>query len=158
MTRVLAQAAAPADTSGGDAAYAVLAQSYYALNFKLDPIDATQVGVHDYDDQIGDFSATSVASQIATDREHLAKLDAIDPSTLSPSIALDTLLRNSLLDDPLLNDTLARWRHNADDYTQSASAAAAKRMQFAIARERPIPPMLQVAAVAAAPAIHPRIR
>jgi uncharacterized protein (DUF885 family) len=67
-----------------------------------------------------------------------------------------TLLEYSLRDDLLLNDTLAQWRHNPDDYTQAASGAVftvmgrdyaplAKRMAFAIARERLIPPMLKEA-------------
>ena len=152
-------AAAPQSTSANadDAAYATLARNYYAENFRLSPISATQVGVHDYDDQIGDFSAAGVAKQLATDRDYLAKLDSIDPSRLSASVALDrTLLEYSLRDDLLLNGTLAQWRHNPDDYTQAASAAVfvvmardyaplAKRMAFAIARERLIPPMLKEA-------------
>ena len=150
-------AAAPQSTpeNGGDAAYVTLAQNYYSESFRLDPIDATQVGVHDYDDRLGDYSAAGIAKQLAADREYLAKLDAIDPSQLSASVALDrTLLENTLRDDLLLNDTLAQWRHNPDDYTQLASAAVfvimakdyaplAKRMAFAIARERLIPHMLK---------------
>lgn len=157
LALALLAAAPPATPASGDDAYVALAQRYYDESFRLSPIDATQVGVHAYDDQIGDFSAAGIARQLAGDREYLAKLDAIDPSTLSPSVALDrTLLENSLHDDLLLNDTLAQWRHNPDDYTQSASAAVftvmardyaplAKRLGFAIARERLIPPMLKQA-------------
>ena len=147
--------AAPAATpNDADAAYVALAHSYYYGNFAVDPIDATQLGVHDYDDQIGDFSAAGIAKQLATDHEYLAKLNAIDPSRLSASVALDrTLLKNTLLDDLLLNETLAQWRHNPDGYAQAASSAIfgvmskdyaplAKRMGFAIAREQLIPQML----------------
>ncbi|MGA9417867.1 MAG: DUF885 family protein, partial [Candidatus Cybelea sp.] len=92
--------AAPAATpNDADAAYVALAHSYYYGNFAVDPIDATQLGVHDYDDQIGDFSAAGIAKQLATDHEYLAKLNPIDPSRLSASVALDrTLLKNTLLD------------------------------------------------------------
>lgn len=148
--------AAPAATpNDADAAYVALAHSYYYGNFAVDPIDATQLGVHDYDDQIGDFSAAGIAKQLATDHEYLAKLNAIDPSRLSASVALDrTLLKNTLLDDLLLNETLAQWRHNPDGYAQAASSAIfgvmskdyaplAKRMGFAIAREQLIPQMLR---------------
>ena len=149
-------AASPAP-SNGDAAYVALAQSYYTENFALSPIYATELGVHDYDSQIGDFSAQGIAKGLDLDRTYLAKLDAIDPATLSPSVALDrTLLEYSLHDDLLLNDTLAQWRHNPDDYAQAASGAVftvmskdyaplAQRMQYAIDRERLIPPMLQQA-------------
>ncbi len=152
---LLAASPAPAEPSGGDAAYVALAKSYYAEAFRLSPISATEVGIHDYDDQIGDFSAAGVAQQLAVDHDYLAKLDAIDPSSLSASVALDrTLLENSLRDDLLLNDTLAQWKHNPDDYTESASGAVftvmskdyaplATRMGYAIAREKLIPGLLQ---------------
>lgn len=147
----------PGGVSDADAQYVALAHSYYYGNFRTSPIDATFVGVHDYDSQIGDFSAAAVATQLATDRDYLAKLAAIDRSALSPSVALDaTLLENTLRDDLLLNGTLEQWRHNPDDYTQSASAAVfavmskdyaplATRMGYAIDRERLIPNMLQEA-------------
>ena len=149
-------AASPAP-SNGDAAYAALAQHYYTESFAMSPIFATELGVHDYDSQIGDFSAQGIAKELDVDRAYLAKLEAIDPVTLSPSVALDrTLLEYSLRDDLLLNDTLAEWRHNPDDYAQAASGAVftvmskdyaplAQRMQYAIDRERLIPTMLQQA-------------
>jgi uncharacterized protein (DUF885 family) len=147
--------AAPVSPANADASYVALAQSYYAENFRLEPIGATQVGVHDYDDQIGDFSAAGVAKQIAMDHEYLTKLDTISPSSLSAGVALDrTLLEYALRDDLLLNETLEQWKHNPDNYTQAASGAVftvmsrdyaplAKRMTYAIARERLIPEMLK---------------
>jgi uncharacterized protein (DUF885 family) len=149
--------AAPATQSAGsaDAQYESLAKAYYEGSFRLSPIDATAVGVHDYDDQIGDFSAPGIAAQLANDRTYLGKLATIDLATLSPSVALDaTLLEYTLRDDLLLNETLAQWRHNPDVYTQSASAAVftvmskdyaplEKRLGFAVARERLIPAMLE---------------
>ena len=134
--------------------YTTLAQAYYAENFRLNPIGATQVGVHDYDDKIGDFSATGIAAELKLDHTYLDQLATIDRSSLSPSVALDaTLLEYALRDDLLLNETLEQWRHNPDTYTQAASAAIFtvmskdyapldKRMAFAIARERLIPAML----------------
>ncbi len=150
-------AASPEPQAGAsaDAAYASLAQEYYTETFRLSPIEATQVGVHDYDDKVGDFSAAAVAKQLDVDRSYLRRLGAIDKAALTPNGALDyTLLENSLRDDLLLNDTLQEWRHNPDDYTQSASAAIfgvmskdyaplSKRLAFAIARERLIPNLLR---------------
>ncbi len=141
----------------GDAAYAALAQAYYNELFRVNPIYATNVGVHDYDDQLGDFSAAGIARQIATDRDYLAKLDAIVPASLSPGVALDrTLLENRLHDRILLADTLAQWRHSPDYYTRAASGAVfavmskdyaplTTRVGYAIAREQLIPAMLEQA-------------
>ncbi|MGB6951941.1 MAG: DUF885 domain-containing protein [Candidatus Cybelea sp.] len=149
--------AAPAAQSAGsaDAQYESLAKAYYDESFRLSPIEATAVGVHDYDDQIGDFSADGVGTQLKSDRTYLEKLATIDRANLSSAVALDaTLLENMLRDDLLLNDALAQWRHNPDVYTQSASAAVftvmskdyaplEKRLGFAVARERLIPAMLK---------------
>ncbi len=152
---LLAVTPAPGPSAGADATYVALAQSYYAENFRLEPIGATEVGVHDYDDQVGDFSAAGVAKELAVDHEYLAKLEAIAPTSLSAGVSLDrTLLEYALRDDLLLNETLAQWKHNPDNYTQAASGAVftvmskdyaplAKRMTYAIARERLIPQMLQ---------------
>ena len=151
--------AAPVAQNAGDAdaQYASLAQTYYNESFRLNPIEATQVGVHDYDDQIGDFSADGIAKEIATDHDFLKRLGAIDRTHLSASVALDaTLLEYSLRDDLLLNEELAQWRHDPDIYTQAASGAIfsvmskdyaplSKRLQYAIARERLIPGMLRQA-------------
>jgi uncharacterized protein (DUF885 family) len=151
---LLAVSAPPTPPADADAAYAALAQNYYSESFRLNPTEATQVGVHDYDDQLGDFSAAGVAKQLAADHAYLTKLDAMDSSKLSPSVALDrTLLEYTLKDDILLNETLGEWQHNPDDYAQDASGAVfsvmsrdyaplARRMAFAIARERLIPAML----------------
>ncbi len=144
----------PAASGGGDSQYEALAQTYYAAEFRLNPIEATQVGVHEYDDQIGDFSPSGVAAQLTLDHTYLDRLAVLDRSSLSPSVALDaTLLQYALRDDLLLNETLQQWRHNPDNFTQAASGAIftvmskdyaplQKRMAFAIARERLIPAML----------------
>jgi uncharacterized protein (DUF885 family) len=144
----------PDAAASADAQYVALAHSYYYENFRLNPIEATFVGVHDYDGRLGDYSAAGVAAQIASDRDYLSQLGGIDRSALSPSVALDaTLLEYSLRDDLLNYDTLAQWRHDPDLYTQIASGAvfavmskdyapAATRMGYAIARERLIPAML----------------
>jgi uncharacterized protein (DUF885 family) len=145
---------APGGPSGADAQYVALAHEYFYDNFRMNPIDATAVGVHDYDSQIGDLSAPGIEAGLKSDHDYLAKLAGIDRSALSPSVALDaTLLENALRDDLLLNETLSEWRHDPDDYTQTASAAVftvmskdyaplATRMGYAIDRERLIPDML----------------
>lgn len=151
---LLGASPSPGVSGNADSQYTSLAQSYYAENFRLNPIDATQVGVHDYDDQIGDFSATGIAAALKVDHTYLDRLATIDRASLSRSVALDaTLLEYALRDDLLLNETLEQWRHNPDIFTQAASGAIFtvmskdyapldKRMAFAIARERLIPAML----------------
>ena len=143
-------AAAPAQATAGaaDAQYVALAKAYYDAAFKLNPLEATGVGVHTYDAELGDFSAAGVAAQDALDNDTWTKLQAIDRTQLSPGVALDaTLLGNTIQDDLLNNDTLATWKHNPDLYVQVASGAVFSvmskayaplpvRLGYAIARER----------------------
>ena len=135
----------------GDAAFKTIESAYWAQNFKANPIAATGAGVHDYDAELGSFSASDYATQLATDRAYLAKLGALDRATLSPEVALDaTILGNSLHDDLVINGELEIWRHNPDLYVNLASggvyavverayAPVATRARFAIARASAIP-------------------
>jgi uncharacterized protein (DUF885 family) len=142
---------------GADSQCEALANSYFMTVLKMNPLYATYVGLHDYDAQLGDFSAAGVASQVALDKDAWAKLQAIDRKALSPSVALDaTLMGNQIQDDLLTNQTLQQWRHNPDNYTQAASGAVfavmsknyappATRFGYVISRERQIPAMLATA-------------
>ncbi|MBV8726460.1 MAG: DUF885 domain-containing protein [Candidatus Eremiobacteraeota bacterium] len=149
-------AASPAPLSA-DQQYEAIARAYFADNFRTQPINATFVGVHTYDAQLGDFSAAAVARQLATDHAYLAKLSALDTSQLSPEVALDArLFSDNLKDDLLLTGQLAQWRHNPDNYVGLASGAIfgllsrdyaplETRMRYAISRELQIPRMLRQA-------------
>jgi uncharacterized protein (DUF885 family) len=149
----LAQCSAP----NGDDRYVTLAKQYFADGFRNNPTLATDAGLHDYDAQLGDYSAAHFSRELASDNDYLTKLAAIDGSALSPEVALDAkLLEYQLHDDLLLTGTLAQWRHNPDLYTGLASDAIFKlisrnyapietRARFAIAREEQIPAMLRQA-------------
>ena len=138
-----------------DAQYTSLARAYFDRSFRDNPVGATFVGLHQYDAQLGDFSASAVKHQLALDQVYLQRLGAIDQSKLSPEVAIDAkMLQNSLADDLLLNGTLEQWRHNPDSYTQAATgsvfgiisrdyAPLPARMKNVIAREKLIPAMLE---------------
>ena len=137
-----------------DAAYTALAQQYYTQWLQLNPVSAAQLGLHDYDAQLGDYSGKAVQAQLAHDQAFLDRLATIDRSKLSPEVKIDaTLLEYTLRDDLLQNGTLGQWKHDPDIYTQTASGAVfgtmsrdyaplAKRLSFAVSRERAIPAML----------------
>jgi uncharacterized protein (DUF885 family) len=134
-----------------DAAYARLAQAYFAESFRANPVNATQAGIHAYDAHLGSYGSADYAAQIARDHRYLARLAELNPTTLSPRIALDhRMLENSLRDDLLLNESMQMWRHQPDGYVQTASSAVfllvsrkfappVVRLNEAIAREEQIP-------------------
>jgi uncharacterized protein (DUF885 family) len=142
----------PISRAGGssDAQYEAIAKAYFYNGFAESPATATSAGVHTYDGKLDDISATAVADQVAQDHATLAKLQSIDPSTLSPDVALDReMLMNRIKDDLLLTETLQQWKHNPDVYTSTASGAVyglierdfaplPTRMRAAIAREQQI--------------------
>jgi uncharacterized protein (DUF885 family) len=139
--------------SGDDSLYSKIAARYFADSFAANPPFATQTGVHTYDSRLGSYSAADFAAQIARDKRYLAKLDALDATTLSADAALDrAMLVNSLRDDLLINDGMKAWQHKPDTYVQIASgavfalisrnfAAPVVRMRSVIARENSIPAM-----------------
>ncbi len=134
-----------------DRAYESLAQQFFEAGFAESPSSATAVGVHAYDAQLDDMSASAIAAHLQRERGTLRRLETIDPQRLSRQVALDrTLLINTIDDDILLTGTLAQWKHNPDLYTGTASGALYSlierkfaplptRMRDAIARERAIP-------------------
>ncbi len=143
--------ASAASSAGADAAYAALAKEYFGDLFRAGPVGATAFGVHIYDTQLGSYAAADYAAQLARDHRYLDRLAALDSAALSPRIALDrTMLENALRDDLLLNETMQQWRHQPDNYVQTASggvflmvsrnfAPPAVRLRDTIAREEQIP-------------------
>jgi len=144
---------ASAANDGGDAAYVRIAHQFFYEGFKESPSGATSTGVHTYDAQLDDESAAAFAAHFAREHGVRDSLEAIDPATLSPDVALDrTILLNSIDDDLLVNEKLANWRHNPDSYVGTASnalyalisrdfAPPEVRLRDAIARERKLPLM-----------------
>ncbi len=143
-----------AQITNGDATYSSLAQSYFNDLFRANPSQATDSGIHEYDRQLEDFGPAHFAAQIATDNAYLAKLNAIDPQSLSSEVQIDRqMLIYALKDDLLATQTQSKWQHNPDLYTQVASdsiyqvmardyAPLTIRIQNATAREQQIPRLL----------------
>jgi Bacterial protein of unknown function (DUF885) len=146
-----------AQPTTADASYEALAAAYFNELFHENPSTASDAGIHDYDSALDDLSPAHFVSELTTDKALLAKLDAINPKNLSPEIQIDRQMLIYALKDDLLNaGTRADWRHNPDMYTGTASGAIfgivmrnyaplAKRMHYAIARERQIPRLLSQA-------------
>src|SRR3954471_17173769 len=84
----------PPATSGpasgaGDAAFASLAGAILDDVYARNPVLATDLGIHKYDDKIRDYSAEGVAAELQAARGFKARLETIDPATLSFDRQLD---------------------------------------------------------------------
>jgi uncharacterized protein (DUF885 family) len=68
---------------------AALIDEYLQLVFTADPIEATHLGVHEYDSTLGDYSAEAYTEEIAKRQVFLSRLQTIDPNTLDADMRLD---------------------------------------------------------------------
>lgn len=84
LAAILATTAVPAMASPTDDLHAVIAD-HWAWFLKSNPIYATTLGVHDYDDQVGDASLAEADRQAAQAAAFVKRLDAIPAAALSPA-------------------------------------------------------------------------
>ena len=143
--------ASASSAAAADAAYTALAKAYFDENFRANPVGATAAGMHAYDTRLGSYSASDYAAQVARDHRYLDRLAGLDAAAMSPRAGLDRrMLENALRDDLLLNGTMQLWKHQPDNYVQTASggvfvlisrgfAPPAVRMRAVIAREEQVP-------------------
>src|SRR6187431_74437 len=76
----------PAATAAGsgDAALTTVATAVLEDLYARNPVLATDLGIHKYDDKLRDYSAAAYAAEVQAARAFKARLEAIDPETLSP--------------------------------------------------------------------------
>ena len=141
----------------GDERLDALAQRYFTQSWQLDPIDATDDGVHDGDARLGSFTADGYRARIELARSTLAALREIDPGTMGAEAADDAQILTSHLQSTLLDlADLETWKHRPAAYASAASesvyqlialdfAPLPDRMRSVVAREREIPAMLEAA-------------
>ena len=119
-----ATAAAPASDAAVDAKFSELSQRWLDGWFQLNPVSATQIGKHDYDDQIDDLSAAGRQKLVDFSKKLLGELDAIDVSKLSRENQIDAaILRNQLRGDIWGMETLQGWAWDPQMYSGLAGGA-----------------------------------
>lgn len=68
---------------------AALIDEYLQLVFAANPIEATQLGIRDYDATLGDFSAEAYTEEIAKRQVFLSRFQAVDPAALDADARMD---------------------------------------------------------------------
>lgn len=81
--------------------YRDLVQSYLDLRWQLDPVGATQAGVHEHDGRLGDFARPQIKVALAAVKSMAAALEYCDADTLA-----DEVDQTAVLND--LRATIAR--------------------------------------------------
>jgi uncharacterized protein (DUF885 family) len=72
-----------------DARFFDLVESRFRRLMRDNPIAATYFGIHEYDDELGDGGRETLLAELAADREHLAAIEALDPSGLSDEVRFE---------------------------------------------------------------------
>ena len=154
---VLIAAPSPAQHLSADGApqtFHFFSDQYFDDYFKFNPTAGTAAGFHDFDPELEDYSATSIAAQVAWLHGVDKKLAPIDPKALDAADAADLqILVNSIHSQLLSLETIRNWEKNPDAYSTGITnsiftimereyASANIRLRAVIAREQHMPQVL----------------
>jgi uncharacterized protein (DUF885 family) len=140
-----------------DGAFTVVAAAYLEDLYRRQPTQATDLGIHKYDDQLENYSRAAVADAVGSARQFRERVSAIDPGTLSPDKQLDReQLLHAIDSRMLMLDVVRPWARDADTYSSGMTNTAYvmikrkfappdERLRKLIAREKAMPGALQEA-------------
>jgi uncharacterized protein (DUF885 family) len=138
----------------GDAAFRALAANILQDNFRRHTASATQLGVHTYDKQLDDVTASAFDAEAVADSGFRANLLAIDSSTLSVEQQLDRTQLIHAMDAAILSNRVIKpWAKNPDFYSSGITNAAyvimvrnfappGERLASIVARQKAMPAAL----------------
>jgi uncharacterized protein (DUF885 family) len=148
---LLAPVAARAD---GTPAFLALVDAYYAEYPAARPTSATELGLHDHDGDLEDYSQAGIARETARLKKWRDRFAAVQQNSLPPAEAADLTAVKLGIDASLLElERVQGWRRLPDVYSGLASrsiyaimkrdfAPAEVRLASVCAREEKIPALL----------------
>src|SRR5436190_7998479 len=97
-----------------DSALTALAGDYLEDIFRRQPTQATDLGIHKYDDQLENYSRQAVTDSLAAARQFRDRVNAIDLAALSPDKQLDREQLLHAIDSRILVLAIVRpWAKDA---------------------------------------------
>jgi uncharacterized protein (DUF885 family) len=140
---------------GGIQTFNFITDQYFSeVYFRFAPTAGTSAGLHQYDTQLEDYSAAAVQREITALRTYEKKVDAVDPSALDASVAVDReILLNNIRSQLLTLEVIRPWEKNPDIYSSGITnsifvimerpyASTNTRLHAAVEREKLIPQAL----------------
>src|ERR1700760_3868125 len=140
---------------GGVQTFNYLADQYFSdVYFHFSPTVGTANGLHQYDTQLEDYSASNIQKQIAALHAYEKKVEAIAPAALDVSVAGDrAILLNNIRSILLTLEVIRPWEKNPDNYSSGITnsafvimerpyAPADTRLKALIEREKQMPQAL----------------
>ncbi len=147
------------EESGEDAhaAYERFARAYLDWYYAENPVRATGLGLHDYDDELSDLTRAAIDRRIQVLHGWLGRLEAIDREALEGPAYFDhQILDYALRADLLELEEVRSWQRNPMTYNSLVAGAVASladrdfapltvRMASMTARMRQVPALLETA-------------
>jgi uncharacterized protein (DUF885 family) len=143
---------------GGLQTFNFLADQFFSdVYFHFAPTAGTSAGLHQYDTQLEDYSATNIQKQIAALHTFEKKVEVIDPSALDASVTGDReILLNNIRSQLLTLEVIRPWEKNPDIYSSGMTnsafvimerpyASTNIRLRSLVAREKLMPEVLNEA-------------
>jgi len=105
---------APAPDRGpGDEAFYDLVEARFRRIVEADPVFATYLGIHAWDDRLPDAGRERVLGDLEKDRRHLTSVEAIDPASLSAFARFERDLEIHNLRRAIFDvDVVRRWEQH----------------------------------------------
>src|SRR5262245_5689099 len=108
----------PTASPTGHEAFSRLSSAIIEDYFRRHPSEATDLGVHRYDDRLDDYSAAAVTAESFALRGYRQDLEAIAPSSLGQDDQLDRDQLLGSIDAALLqNEVIRPWARDPDIYS-----------------------------------------
>jgi uncharacterized protein (DUF885 family) len=96
-----------------------VAQEFFDTWYRLNPVQASWLGIHAYDDQLADLSVDGVEEQAAVFHDALGRLAAIPAAELPAELAIDHQLIVAIIRSGLWSiERVGDWRRNPYAYVQ----------------------------------------
>jgi uncharacterized protein (DUF885 family) len=112
--RILPRPAPAPDRGPLDDQFYELVETRFVRLVRDNPVLGTAMGLHQDDDLLGDGSRDSLLGELAADREHLARIDALDPAALSPAVRFERELEIHNLRRVIFDtDVLRLWERRS---------------------------------------------
>ena len=138
--------------------FRALADHYFSdVVFHFGPTNATQIGFHQYDTKLEDYSRAGVESEIAALRGYEQKFDSFPAAGLDESTQGDlAIMRDNIKGNLLELETIRGWEKNPDNYSSGITNSAFvlmerdfapvdERLRSLIAREKQMPAVFTAA-------------
>ena len=127
----------PPANNSGDAAFNQLAEEYLTGFLAWRPLEAMQLGFHQYDGKLTDFSRASIDGEVARLQDFDHRLDAMKSATLSPQAYFDFRdLRAGIRRELFGMQEMAAYSRNPMTYSGALDVSPYIKRDFAPLAER----------------------